>query len=305
MVNDFGPWATMFDTGPRANLGTFWKRRLLMLPLAKHANKRPSRRAIAVLLLFAGFTLAAPMISLSVLPAAPPKAGADSGSTASNTPTAGTSVEPAPGAASESATDKPAQTIKGFGKLVDPDGDCQVKEENGRVTIVIPQTWHDLTHTAYYSQLNAPRILQDAEGDFFLEDKVKAFESPTGKTRSGGIVAFVSSGLLIWQDERNFIRLDRAAYEDRLYVWVERFEDGKPVIQLVHDIEDNDTWLRVTRIGNRFAFSTSPDGRHWKEILAEVTKMTEHLKVGVSAINSTAEESSITIEDLKLKPSRE
>ncbi len=52
---------------------------------------------------------------------------------------------------------KPGQTFKGFGTVFDPDGDCQFKEENGRMTIVIPKTWHDLTHTKNYSKVNAPR----------------------------------------------------------------------------------------------------------------------------------------------------
>jgi regulation of enolase protein 1 (concanavalin A-like superfamily) len=110
----------------------------------------------------------------------------------------------------------------------------------------------------------------------------------------------VSSGLLIWQDDDNFIRLDRVAYGNGLYVWVERFNDGKPVVQLRYDIEDEDTYLRVTRTGDRFTYATSQDGKVWVEILAEVTKMAEQLKVGVSAINSTAEELSVNIEDVKL-----
>ncbi|HTU25109.1 MAG TPA: efflux RND transporter periplasmic adaptor subunit [Pirellulales bacterium] len=195
---------------------------------------------------------------------------------------------------------KPARTIKGFGTLVDPDGDCLVKEASGKLTIKIPKTWHDLTHTAYYSQLNAPRILQDVKGDFSLEDKVATFESPSGKALTGGIVAFVSSGLLVWQDERNFIRLERRAYNKRLYVWLERFQDGKPVVQLGNDIEDHDTWLRVTRSGDRFQFFTSPDGKQWHELLAEVIKLNPEVKVGVSAINSTATEFSVNVENLKL-----
>ncbi len=61
----------------------------------------------------------------------------------------------------------------------------------------------------------------------------------------------------------------------------------------------------MTRIGDQFAFSTSEDGENWEELLAEVTELSEQLKVGVSAINSTAEEFSVTLEDLKLSPSPE
>lgn len=73
MVNEFGPWATRLDTGPRASLGTFWKQRIAMLPFAKRAGQKPTGRAAAMLLLFAGITLAAPMLSLSLSPAAAPE----------------------------------------------------------------------------------------------------------------------------------------------------------------------------------------------------------------------------------------
>ncbi len=73
MANNFGPWSTTLDTSPGASLGTFWKRRLAMLPFAKHAAQRPSGRAVAVLMLFAAIVFAAPTLSLSLSPAAPPE----------------------------------------------------------------------------------------------------------------------------------------------------------------------------------------------------------------------------------------
>ena len=94
MATNFGPSATMLETGPHASLGTFWRRRIAMLPFAKQAGQRPSRRAAAVLLLFAVLTLAAPMVSLSLLPAAPPKVAPGS--------------EPRPAAPQAAANDKPS-----------------------------------------------------------------------------------------------------------------------------------------------------------------------------------------------------
>jgi thiol-disulfide isomerase/thioredoxin/uncharacterized GH25 family protein len=102
MVNNFGPWATMLETGPHASLGTFWKKRIAMLPFAKHARQKPSGRAAAVLLLVAVFTLAAPMVSLSLLPAAPPDAAAGSGA-------APASAQPA---VQESRNDQPEEAAK-------------------------------------------------------------------------------------------------------------------------------------------------------------------------------------------------
>jgi regulation of enolase protein 1 (concanavalin A-like superfamily) len=198
------------------------------------------------------------------------------------------------------AEEKDAQTVKGVGTVIDPDRDCQVKEENGRVTIVVPKTHHDLTYTEDYTKLNSPRILQDIKGDFRLEDKVEAFELPNEKASSGGKYSFVSSGLLVWQDDHNFIRMDRAAVGNTPFIWVERFQDGKSVSQKMRGIENKDTFLRVTRKGDKFTFETSEDGKDWAEVHSEEAKLAEQSKVGVLAINTTTEEFSVKIEDLKL-----
>jgi len=113
--------------------------------------------------------------------------------------------------ASFAAEDKTPQTIKGWGTVVDPDGDCRVIEENGKLTIRVPGTYHDLTHSEGRDKLNSPRILQEVKGDFVVQVKANAFPLFADNTSTSLGICFVSSGLLIWQDEKNFIRLDRAA----------------------------------------------------------------------------------------------
>ena len=198
------------------------------------------------------------------------------------------------------AEKRSGQTIKGIGTVFDPDGDCRFKEEQDAVTMIVPNTWHDLTYTDDYSKLNAPRILQDAKGDFTLEGTVAVFDLPTGKGSSGGDHSFVSAGLLIWQDERNFIRMERAAVGDAPFVWVERFQEGKSVSQQGHELTNKDTFLRVTRKGDAFTFATSEDGKTWAQVQNEEAKLDETLKVGVLAINSTVDAFSVKIKDLKL-----
>ena len=172
--------------------------------------------------------------------------------------------------------------IKGFGTVIDPDGDCQCKEEQGKVTIIIPKTWHDLTYTDQYTKLNAPRILQDAQGDFTLEVKVNVFELPN-RTSSGGAHSFESCGLLIWQDDRNYIRMDRAAVGDPPFVWVERFQDGKSVSQSGGELTNKDTYLRATRKADTFTFESSVDGQDWVEVVSgrsETTGEGERWRLG-------------------------
>jgi regulation of enolase protein 1 (concanavalin A-like superfamily) len=198
------------------------------------------------------------------------------------------------------ADEKPAQTIKNVGTVVDPDGDCQVKDDEGSITITIPKTHHDLTYTDDYHKLNSPRILQDIKGDFRVEVRVEMFDLPNEKASSGGKYSFVSSGLLVWHDDQNFIRMDRAAVGNSPFIWVERFQDGKSASHKLLGIENKDIWLRVTRSGDKFTFETSEDGKEWSEVHSEEAKLAEQLKVGVLAINTTVEEFSVKLKDFKL-----
>jgi hypothetical protein len=60
----FGPWATMFETGPRARLSTFWKRRMAMLPSTASAEKTLARRVRFLLLFAACAAISAPTVYL-------------------------------------------------------------------------------------------------------------------------------------------------------------------------------------------------------------------------------------------------
>lgn len=125
------------------------------------------------------------------------------------------------------------QLVEGWGEIIDPDGDCRVAEDQGDVAITVPKTRHDLTYADKNAKLNAPRVLQSVEGDFTLEVTVRAFPLPGDAASSGGQYSFVSTGLLVWQDEKNFIRLERAAVgnSDAPFVWIEQFTEGQSAFQ--------------------------------------------------------------------------
>jgi regulation of enolase protein 1 (concanavalin A-like superfamily) len=179
------------------------------------------------------------------------------------------------------------QMIKGWGTVVDPDGDCKVSEENGKLTIAVPKTYHDLTHFEGQTKLNAPRILQKVKGDFCIQVKVNVFPLPAEDTSSSGKFSFVSAGLIVWHDTNNFIRIERAAESGRPFVWIEHFENGKATTQKLEVIADNTTYLRFTKSGTKLTYETSQDGSTWQQIEAEDAMLTESVDVGVLAINTT------------------
>ena len=147
--------------------------------------------------------------------------------------------------AAPTAADTVEKTIKGFGVVIDPDGDCQIKEEHGKLTIAIPDTHDDLAYTADFTKLNSPRVLQDVKGDFRLQARIDAFEPPGNKAASAGKYSWLSSGLLIWRNEKNFIRVERAGSGNSLFLWIEQFLDGKAAYQKQSATGEKGTYLRA------------------------------------------------------------
>src|SRR4051812_12306692 len=109
------------------------------------------------------------------------------------------------GMPSSNADDKKPQEIKGWGTVVDPAGDCKVAEKDGKLTITVPGTHHDLNPTSPYDNVLAPRVLQPVEGDFTAQVSVDVYRSPGNTANSKAGVTYVGGALLLWQDEKNFI----------------------------------------------------------------------------------------------------
>ena len=136
------------------------------------------------------------------------------------------------------AASEPVQIIKGWGEATDPDGDCKATFDGGKLTIWIPGVYHDFWAEKDKGKVNAPRVLQDVDGDFSVQVKVTGPIKPEKgtmipKLASGG--PFQAGSLLIWQDRDNFIRLDRCCvYSTKerniAFFYLQSFKDGKRAI---------------------------------------------------------------------------
>jgi regulation of enolase protein 1 (concanavalin A-like superfamily) len=200
-------------------------------------------------------------------------------------------------------TEKKPREIKGWGTPVDPDGDCKFGAKDKMLMIVIPGKHHDLTHTAQYTKLNSPRVLQTVDGDFSLAATVKKFVLPKADTSSGGNFSFTSAGLLLWQDDKNFVRFDRASEGNAPspFLWIEHFSGGKPVTQELAQTANENVRLRIERKGDELTFSAKEDGKDdWRKVYSAKMKLAPELKVGVLAINSTNRVVTAEYEDLEL-----
>lgn len=178
-------------------------------------------------------------------------------------------------------------TFKGL-KPVDPDGDCTIEADAGGLSISIPGTPHDLS--IELGRMNAPQALRRVMGDFIAEVKVAGSIKPDGATIPERL-AYQGSGLLLIQDPRTYIRLERAAVarpgELLRYVSFEVREDRRRVaVQSQRLADDGDLWLRLERRSDRILASISPDGDRWKSLEPVKIELGETLQIGVAAVNA-------------------
>jgi hypothetical protein len=190
--------------------------------------------------------------------------------------------------------DKSPQTLKGWGDVVDPDGDCRVRLENKTLTVAIPAVKHDLS--VEVGDINAPRVLSPIEGDFIVRVKVGGNIGHAGKPTSKMFAPYHGGGFLLWQDARNYVRLERAAITDQRgeavhYANFEFRKDGKRVGMRpsAMTIRDAETYLQLERRGNRILGSVSGDGVQWHPFKPLAVSLNQALKVGIVAINTSTE----------------
>lgn len=206
--------------------------------------------------------------------------------------------------------DKKPQTIEGWGTVTDPLGDCTIKGEKQKLTVTVPGGTHDLN--AQVGGMDAPRVLQSVEGDFTLEVKVTSKSKAGQRPAADNTPAFSSAGLLIWQDDKTFIRLERNKW------WVEEAElyaCYPPLIEYHHDglfLETNpaptwagffkgeSTWLRLERRGDTVTASYSHDGETWATVRQMKTNLAKQLRAGVVVVNTCTKDLTVEFDELKM-----
>jgi regulation of enolase protein 1 (concanavalin A-like superfamily) len=190
--------------------------------------------------------------------------------------------------------DSRRQVLKGWGEAVDPDRDCKIGLDGERMTIVVPGKTHDLSIET--GGMNAPRVLRNVTGDFVAQVKVAGKVRHTGDRASQNSLAYHGAGLLLWQDEQTYIRLERAALvtQNGGNVHYANFELRKAgnlvrVEKPAFRIPDHDTYLRIERRGDRVFGSASEDGVRWLSFEPYVVDLPGALKIGVAAVSSSTE----------------
>jgi serine/threonine protein kinase/regulation of enolase protein 1 (concanavalin A-like superfamily) len=178
------------------------------------------------------------------------------------------------------------QDVPGWGRVHDPAGDGTFESRGGVLRLAVPAGDHDLSPLRDFN-LRAPRVWEDVEGDFTLQVRVDAPDRTPAASASRAGYAVAGAGLLVWQDENNFVRFVRAytPVDAKMPVRVEQhwFRNGSPG----GGLGSPDTpWLQLERKAGRVVLRTSADGRSWVEVGAVDLAAGGRLRVGVVAVST-------------------
>ncbi len=119
--------------------------------------------------------------------------------------------------------------LKGWGQASDPDGDCRFQQKDGKLTIAVPGTLHNLV--ADSGQVNSPTVLSPVKGEFIAMVKSTGGVHPGPESNVADGLPYHGTGLLLWVDRDNYFRLERAGLiRDEAfitYVNFEHFKEGR------------------------------------------------------------------------------
>lgn len=124
--------------------------------------------------------------------------------------------------------------------------------------------------------LYAPRILQTVEGNLTIETKVEA--DWNASIQSGGIV--------IWKDQNNFLRLERAyRYGHQQILFIGMINGVWSMRNVLNIPAINPTYLRLERKGNIYSGYYSKDGKSWNFIDNITLNVYDPIQIGLYVVN--------------------
>ena len=195
------------------------------------------------------------------------------------------------------------QEIKGWGKAVDPEGDCEFLAGAGKLTIKVPAGYHDF-HPGPDYKANGPRVLREVDGDFTVEVRVSGTLPPDKDTALAGKASSFRAGtLLIWQDDKNFVRLDRAGMikDGKLFnfAYYHVFKNAERPFSTGPLLKDDVTVLKAQRKGNAI-HAWAIQGSKTITLPVQQVDLPARVQVGVGAINASKQALEVHFDKLSL-----
>jgi regulation of enolase protein 1 (concanavalin A-like superfamily) len=209
------------------------------------------------------------------------------------------------------ATKEKILELRGWGKAIDPDGDCKFFVAEDALLIHVPgsATPHDLA--AEIGVTNAPRVLQPVRGDFTFQVRIDGRFAPGGESTLPGRTGYNGAGIIAMLDAKHVVTLARAVLqhsggEASHYANFEMRAAGE--LQRIgitsdHPLpEHGPVYLRLERRGSEIRGAVSLDGTTWSELEAKQlgSEWTKDIQTGLVSISTSAAEFNPRFSQLKL-----
>ena len=209
-------------------------------------------------------------------------------------------------AAAPPLADAKNAVIRGWGRVVEPDRDCEVALKDGALGIKIPGKPHDFA--AEVPSYNAPRVMREIQGDFIAEVVVGGSMDPGETSLEPKSWPYHGAGLMVVKDPNNYVTAHRASAfvngKIRHFANFELRRGGRLAIShSSNDIPpDQDLHLRLERRGKTFYHAMSPDGIHWSSYEPIELELPPAAQLGVAAVNTSNRPLAVRFRDLKVFP---
>ena len=203
------------------------------------------------------------------------------------------------------ADESSGSPLIGWDTILDPDDDCKIKST---IIIKVPKADQNLNPTRNFSQpLNAPRLLKHVSGDFTAQVKVTGSFAPDAQNPG-----FMGAGLVIWEDETHFLRMERTAYFNGNEVTcefppIEHWRNGNfvgfpPKYPLASKhYKGNSTWLKIQRKDEKLIASVSQDGKEWQIVKEKKDLFPEDVSVGLAVVSHHRSELTFRFDDFDIQ----
>ena len=150
-------------------------------------------------------------------------------------------------------------------------------------------------------------MLREVDGDFQIQVKVSGKFKPGPESTAPKSTAFNGAGILVWHDDRSYIRLERNSFGGGscfppLFELrnAGKYLGANPPVTSDEFFEGESTYLRIERRGNKFTAFISHDDKEWKRVTHRLVDVPSKLKVGVAALNTSSEAMTVSFEELQI-----
>jgi len=201
-------------------------------------------------------------------------------------------------------TDDAVLKIEGWGQVNDPDGDCVIQLDDDRLEIEFGNGGHLLDVET--GRMNSPRVLQTFAANFSIQAVVDG-DLPLPKLDGIQTKAYISGGLILLQDDKNYIRFERASFTRQGNKWhyanfEQRIDGQRTRMGLFADFplrSDKPVELRLEVDGPTVRALVRHTGDEWHELGRARMRARGVLLAGVSGVKTAEDKARISFRNLK------